>query len=97
MVNDAGDPQGLTWIGGCAVKNRLAEPLDGRERRFAIMRDVGHPVPLGLLAGIDLLSHLVDRTGQLAYFGQSAQGQSLIIATVRDRPRRRCLLGRPGH
>ena len=68
--------------GSGAVDEGLREALDGRERRAQVVRDVGDEVALGLLAGLDVVGHIVEGFGESLDFFRSGDGRAGVQVAV---------------
>ena len=81
------DISGAGLLGGgghCAIEQRLAPALHGRQRRFQVVRHVGHKIALGLLALLHLLNHLVKAGGEGLHLAGAAGGYPLAVIPCGD-------------
>src|SRR5205814_10499129 len=71
---------------GLALDDRLGEPLDRRERRAQLMRDVGKERLLAPASALYLARHLVERGAHLRDLARSRERDAGAVVTAGETP-----------
>src|SRR5206468_12876211 len=69
-----------------ALDDRLREPLDRRERRAQLVRDVGEEGLLAPASALDLARHLIERRAHLGDLAWPGEGNAGAVIAAGESP-----------